>query len=356
MAPPTTSTASPPELPRKPLTVKNLRLHTQQTSPEKLHAMAGDSTTERTKGSRTIRKEEIQLENFGVHINVADPVPEDLQRFLNNVINAPRASTSPTAKKIQQKSLVAAAWNEGTAVRILANDLLFASGCVPGLEGEKYIVHGHYLPFSAGYFTNGSTKIPFAIPDSVLGYVQWETAQLGGTMGPFDEAEEAVIQDDAIAEDVLFPFLTAEYKSTGNCRREAMILCARAGIGMNNYLYKFFLGAGDQTPTAVDTCHFSIACNFQMTELYMHWRALQNGKVIYCMKRIGSSLLIDDDDPDNPALQRFRKKLRNLLEYAQGTRLERIKEAIGKIQKLDSSKTKRSGSTLTSQDVDQDDD
>lgn len=67
---PTASTAFPPELPRKPLTVENLRKDTQQTSPEKLHAMAGDSTTEKSKGSRTLNNEETQLGKFGLHINV----------------------------------------------------------------------------------------------------------------------------------------------------------------------------------------------------------------------------------------------------------------------------------------------
>lgn len=141
----------------------------------------------------------------------------------------------------------------------------------------------------------------------------------------------------ALTSSLHFPFLTCQWKGyTGSeGQYHASLQGGRDGACVVNYLHHFFTEAG-QTPSVVDTCHFSVTSDIQTFRLWVHWRKDCGGDrgTIHHMKCIKSAFseLPEEDEDAMKLLVDFRKMLRNIASYATSTRLERIKQAIGDLR------------------------
>ena len=146
-----------------------------------------------------------------------------------------------------------------------------------------------------------------------------------------------------IAPTTYFPFLTCEWKTEGGDQghTHASLQGARDGACIVNYNQAFLEAAG-LVPSIIDTCHFSVTCDILSAMLWVHWRESKEGYVEHYARMISHENIRDaDEDKDNPGMRKFRARLRNILEWAQGTRLEMFRSAIAKMPADAQHKAKR---------------
>lgn len=125
-----------------------------------------------------------------------------------------------------------------------------------------------------------------------------------------------------------FPFITCQWKcdSGPGSHTVAMNQGARDGAAIVNALHAFHVAAGVSTPSAVNTCHWSLTCDVNTAKLFVHWRTTHDfGTVHQYMKLVDEAPLRSPKGPDNAEMVAFRNLLRNILNWSVGTRLERIK-------------------------------
>lgn len=129
-----------------------------------------------------------------------------------------------------------------------------------------------------------------------------------------------------------FPFLTTHWKSQKNFQShfQAREEGALTGATIVNYLHEFFVKAGNFDPTYVETCHFSITCDLETVQLYIHWRndmtPASEFAVEYHMEPIAVAFLRDIDQ-----MTSMRKIIKNIFEYAIIERLDNIRDAISSL-------------------------
>ena len=116
-----------------------------------------------------------------------------------------------------------------------------------------------------------------------------------------------------------------------------------------NYLHDFYTRAGLQ-PSVVDTCHWSVTSDMTTAMLWVHWRTCSNKTktVKHHMKLVDQQFLRAANDKNNKAMVHFRRKLRNILKWAVGPRLVKIRNAIPDVEKNEAKHMRRSTSATPS--------
>ncbi|KAN0076331.1 hypothetical protein V8E54_006473, partial [Elaphomyces granulatus] len=129
-------------------------------------------------------------------------------------------------------------------------------------------------------------KLQQAKPDVCLGYVtsQISLSSTHPSKAAFTINEELLIASFQPSSYVHFPFLTAQWKSSaGSSTLHAQNQAARDGAVAVNSLSRFFLAA-EQTPSIVRTCHFSLVCDVQYGEIWIHWKQgdVHHMEIVFC--------------------------------------------------------------------------
>lgn len=321
-------TPSPHSFYRAQLTEENLELHTQLHSPEEAQIMVGTSVPSTGTSSHD---SETKLANFGVVLGSLEPLPVILRRYLNDVVDAPRASESPSAKNLHDvQPFAESSVSEMKGISLIAQYLMFPDCTNPGDErGERNVSFVFEAQFNRQYVKHrDGSSLTQPRPDLTNGYMSRKVAR-GLIPAPFDEDEEQILNENNIHSEALCPYITAEFKSARVALFIASLQAARNGVAVQNYLQALYERAGMQ-PSVVDTCHWSIVCNTQSAQLFLHWRG-EGGKYHmrpFCSADLRASFKQLDK---NPAMVTLRRYLRNILEYALNERLRRIKDVIAGI-------------------------
>ncbi|KAF2123679.1 hypothetical protein P153DRAFT_371493 [Dothidotthia symphoricarpi CBS 119687] len=341
-AQPKASPSSPhasPSLPHAPLTHENLRKWEQSiassTQPKSRPPMTGSTTSDG--GSSTTVDERAKLEAYGIFPTSDAALPPLLDTHVIDVIRRARdGPLSPAARLVARNQKRAQAANEATGISYLAPHLLFLGEAD---DGEPYVhrvkncnLNRQFLPSAPDAFIHAQVgKLSQPQPDDAIGYIPVHVAASSDvTNCPLTRDEEAVIMRDLLTPDLHFPFLTCQWKSAKGRDKHwhAMHQSARDGAAIINHLHAFYTEAGI-SPSVVDTCHFSLTCDFESAYLFVHWREDDQAKSpTYHMKKIEQSFLRDLHDPNNPTMVCLRGRLRNILDFALGPRLDRIKATI----------------------------
>ncbi|KAF2241277.1 hypothetical protein BU26DRAFT_389367, partial [Trematosphaeria pertusa] len=283
--------------------------------------------------------DDTRLPMYNIIVPSNAPIPTLLQHHIDHVVNAPRASSSPAAKNIRRDQPRAeAATNEHTAIDILKDNVLFKAEAA---GGERYVDQARninllrrHLPSAPSDFVEqiyGALTQPQ--PNTAVGYITERAARGASVHAPFSIQEEAVLNVHAVCEGLHFPFLTCQWKSAKSSQGHwhAERQGARDGATLVNAIHKYLTCAG-KDPTVVETCHWSLTCDISSINLFVHWRAEENGIAKFHSKKVEQEFLHDLKDPENPAIVRMRRLLRNILNYSLGTRLTMIRDAIPAIQ------------------------
>ncbi|KAJ4985109.1 hypothetical protein SVAN01_09412 [Stagonosporopsis vannaccii] len=347
------------------LTEANLRVHTRQTNPE-MPSAPPSKVSSNSHGSREIFDDKEALRDFGAVTDTSkDQLPPELQAFMNQVIDALREDPpSPNAKNLHRDAELARLENEADIADLLNRNLMFAPATVHG--GEKYVKLTAEANLELAYVTRPATHSKNAMilsqprPDYTNGYLTIDSINAAEAKGdghierPFTEEQEMMLLHTAacpsIHRRVLCPWLTVQYKAFTATAAEltSQLQCCRDGIAVNAYLQQLFecAGPGFHFDT-VDTCHWSMACNGMTVQLFLHYRVVRDGKIQYRMRCVTNTTLEGDLDEDvNAKVVRLRRRLRNILNHAQTTRLERIRSALSHIT-LPSVKSSRKIKALT---------
>ncbi|KAH5758548.1 hypothetical protein HBI16_200380 [Parastagonospora nodorum] len=290
-----------------------------------------------------------KLTAYNIHSEASRAMPDVLQSFVDDQIKAYRRITSPSARDVGRDHLVAVHKSERGGIELLAPNILL-KGERHG--GEAYIIQDAEVVFDGEHLPEAPSQkvvdtwsaLSKSVPDHAIGYISSSDAGRWHVTAPFNQAQENDVVTAVVpAAATLFPFLTAEWKSGGGSEghTHAALQAVRGAACVVNYNYAFLKHAG-MVPTLLDTIHFSLTCNMDTVKLYVHWREHFAGDIHHYSKRIGSHNLSDaDEDESNPDMLEFRARLRNILDWAVGVRLDTIQCAIGKIAKIERGGRKR---------------
>jgi hypothetical protein len=96
---------------------------------------------------------------------------------------------------------------------------------------------------------------------------------------------------------------------------------------MIRHLHHFYTSAG-LDPAIQETAHLSLTFDMETAMLYVHWQEIdKEGHLEYYREPFRQIPL--NDEPD---VARLRHIMENLLTYAMGSRLEKIKDVVNGIQ------------------------
>jgi hypothetical protein len=295
--------------------------------------MARTPSPTRTKNNVDARS---KLAASGVCIDRNCALPSALADHIHSVIRKPRVQgveVSPNAKRVVDIRAGAALQNEDTAVRRIEPHLLFRGEAdqsyittpIPLITSkDKVYLQPCFLPEPK--WATGNDQLARPIPDTCIGYVTHADAM--ATIPPsapaFTEEDDRALQNFAVAQTVHFPFLTSQWKAP-NSRENLMTAAnqaARDGAVIVNHLHAFYSAAyPDRSPDVVDTCHFSLTCDINTVEIWVHWRDTDSGT--HHMEQIDNFSMRKES-----AMREARALLRNIIEYATGGRLDAIKAAM----------------------------
>lgn len=148
---------------------------------------------------------------------------------------------------------------------------------------------------------------------------------------PFTPAEEQILNEGNITLGMFAPWLTGRFKTAPVGLLVAALQAARDGVAVQNWLLALFQRAGIK-PTVVDTLHWSLVCNTQSAQLFCHWYNNDDGRY-HIFELCSAGLRAPFRKLDrNKDMVRMRMYLRNILEWAQYERLDRIREVVATIQ------------------------
>jgi hypothetical protein len=333
--------------------------------------MTGSATaTEKTQSSIATKDTDHKLEGWNILINTGS-IPEDLEKHIKNVVKKPGKDTTASAKQLGQLAETLRNASESTVKTTLTGELLFKP---EAQGGEKNIMviedvgfDRVWLPLAPGPNTEKQYgKLEQPRPDSAVGYIRVTAAENSRKQlsHPFSRDQERAFagyssfrsKDNIlfllltqftsylIQRDVLFPFLTAQWKcQSGEGHYRAAQQAARDGATISRNLDCFFTDA-NYPATVVDTAHFSLTTDSDSVKLWVHWIDKDSAAApLYRMRCIKQAFLQMHDD-DDIGMKDMRMMLLNILEYANGERLDRIKDAI---TKLSSDPPARVGRTST---------
>ena len=274
-----------------------------------------------------------KLTAFNVHVDTGHPFPSELKAHLENVIQKSRDGSkevSPNAKQIERRRRLAAQQNERTGIKHIEPYMLFRGEAdlddrvdsVRHIASKDEVFLNKYFrpraPNEGVKSTYGELSQPRS--DSCIGYVTQRDAQATASQAPFSTDEEQVLQAFPLTQYLHFPFLTSQWKTqiANENMLHARYQAARDGAVVVNYLCEFYRNA-DIEPSVVQTCHFSLTCDLETSEIWVHWREEDQHR----MELINKASLRQLSE-----LEKTRNILRNIVEYSLGDRLDDIKRSI----------------------------
>ncbi|KAF2123825.1 hypothetical protein P153DRAFT_401718 [Dothidotthia symphoricarpi CBS 119687] len=318
-----------------PLTLENLTQHTLSCESQSTHPQAPTMSSRTGSPTRTTWDNRMTLRSYNIHVDVARPLPTQLQQHVDTVLLQTRPGPrSPNAKRIVQQRLAASLDNETTGIRKLEPLLLFAGEDDPGAANGVPMISSKlnfnldrdFLPTAPP-----GKKLPRLSqpqPDTIIGYLS--NNQALSTEPPlataFDVNAEEALVNFTLNPVLLFPFLTSQWKpATGDSSIIAHSQSARDGATIVRYLDQFYTTARGQPPTECECSHISFTCDIQMLNIWLHWRELDaSGTATYYMKSIYDCTLRNEKQ-----LLAARELLWNHIDYALTHRLQSLKQAIG---------------------------
>jgi hypothetical protein len=328
------------------LTTANLKRHTQALDPEATLVMASASQGSKGTGKSANDTKEA-LRNFGVDVNTKSSLPQSLLDFERDILGKTSDLTSPNAKKIGALKPFLDELNEASLVARISHLLMFQDKTDDPETGKDYIIRLNNVSFNRDLVSNQEMSLTTPIPDVGIGY---GTSTYFGQDLPaaFNKEEERILSDFPIADTMLCPFLSSQFKSHKGSMETAQRQGARDGVAVNNYMLNLFKAAKMEA-TARDVQHWSLTGNNEMVVLWVHWAELDpnNGSYRYYMKNIHTALL-GSREPGGMGLGMFdfRQYLNNILGDAQTSRVTRIKEVLAAIGKTKGSTSRSNQSSV----------
>ncbi|KAF2820811.1 hypothetical protein CC86DRAFT_374129 [Ophiobolus disseminans] len=317
--------------PSVPLTSHNLARLQQALSPE---AMPPARTTSPTRTTATTLDDRHKLECYDINVDTATKMPAALMTHIDTVMlrsRSPNDVPSPNARIAVARRPVVAMQNETGGSKEFAHLLLPMGEADESGRAEpvpfvtqkaELLLNRYFLPSAPDPAVTKTWKaLSQPKPDSCVGYILQREAKAARVRAPFTAEEEGVLNDYVLTKLMYMPFMTAQWKAPhGNEGLfAAQSQSARDGAVIVNHLYDLYRVAYSKTPGVVETCHFSVTCDIQSVEIWVHWRdgSSHHMELIFeghCRKEVQ---MLD-----------MRAIVRNIQQYAINERLRSIRAAL----------------------------
>lgn len=270
---------------------------------------------------------EDKLRYYGIYIRSHRELPFDLQAFINELKGGDSIDTvrSPNARHVAQRQGQAQHLSKQDGIDLLKDVLLFfENASLPMLAVKsKQNLDKRYLPpprDSAWIKNYGPLESPE--PDHLFGY-RHSKESISTTIA-FSEEQEYSLFSCPIAQGLHFPFMSAQWKSPKNNQThfQARLQGAQDGAVIVRYLYQFYTNVGI-VPATLDTAHFSLTIDMESAHLFVHWQEFEKELPAYYMKPVMKAFLDNEQQVAD-----MRHMMKNILAYAMGNRLARLRSVI----------------------------
>ncbi|KAF2752982.1 hypothetical protein EJ05DRAFT_470868 [Pseudovirgaria hyperparasitica] len=319
-----------------PLTYSNLRRLAEINGS--IAPMPGSPTKSTSSGRSLIQPHQFlkKLNGYGISVDTGKPMPQDLKQFIAGIKENDLGLGSTTPQKVADRHRqLMLLCNEQAGIDLARPYLWIAGEANDRENGYRYLVSKPKNNLARSFLPNALEQtykdaygaLAQPQPDDALGYVTALEAEYSGIDSAFKNGDEALLDGRKLflANQLLFPFITAQWKtSQGEGLSYARIQSARDGPTIIRHLHTFYEKACYDT-SPVRTCHFSVVCNMFSLEVYVIWREHSEcaGGDAYHMEPILRTYLSDED-----GVQKYRRVLRNIVEWGRTTRLDDIRLAL----------------------------
>jgi hypothetical protein len=320
-------------------------MSTSMPPPSSTTGVASSRSASPSKSSEPkVRDNEDKLRYYGIHFCHRRTLPASLQAFVDELqagaSSSPDAVCSPNTRRVVQRQRRAQRLAEQDGIDLLKDVLLFVEDDdLPMLAVKaKQNLDKRYLPppidlaWVAEY---GALEGPQ--PDHLFGYRHWKDSDSPTTA--FSVQQEYGLLSRAVAPALHFPFMSAQWKSPKNNQThfQARPQGARDGAVIVRYLHQFFTDAGF-VPAVEDTAHFSLTIDMESAHLFVHWQESDQGRPAYYMEPIMKTFLDDEQQVAN-----MRHMMKNILAYAMGGRLAKLRDVVTATQSQQAARLVRLG-------------
>lgn len=259
-------------------------------------------------------------------------MPTGLRKLVVSVQSPREGPTTPKSGRIAKHVPVLQNMSESDLVAHLEEHLLYSPATALD-GGEEYIYRSHDQLWNEESVprpnTTGNTvlrealgrvgKVPRPKPDSCYGY--WERSF---TSGELDKQRALSSRCRVSDRDPSWPYQILEWKGEEGSPRRGELQAMRDGAAAVHTVRHLFCETGTPQPAEHETAVFSLVVTSKAAEFYVNWRRDDSDEgVSWEMDSIGMGLLERPED-----VFQLRSISMNILHWAQGLRLARIKAAL----------------------------
>ncbi|KAJ9634539.1 hypothetical protein H2199_008996 [Coniosporium tulheliwenetii] len=328
---------SEPALVVAPLTEANLAAldaaSSPRTSPRTLsRSSASSGAMSSNRSNISTSQLTAILQTHRIYRNRNRPMPTGLQKLVVSVQSPREGPTTPKSGRIAKHIPVLQNMSESDLIAHLEEHLLYSPATALD-GGEEHIFRSHDQLWNEESVprpdTTGNTvlrealgrvgKVPRPKPDSCYGY--WERSF---TSGELDKQRALSSRCRVSDRDPSWPYQILEWKGEEGSPRRGELQAMRDGAAAVHTVRHLFCETGTPEPAEHETAVFSLVVTSKAAEFYVNWRRDDSDEgVSWEMDSIGMGLLERPED-----VFQLRSISMNILRWAQGLRLARIKAAL----------------------------
>ncbi|EON68411.1 hypothetical protein W97_07735 [Coniosporium apollinis CBS 100218] len=272
------------------------------------------------------------LQTHRIYRNRHRPMPTGLRKLVVSVQSPREGPTTPKSARIAKHVPVLQNMSESDLVAHLEEHLLYSPATALG-GGEEHVYRSHDQLWNEESVprpdTTGNTvlrealgrvgKVPRPKPDSCYGY--WERSF---TSGELDKQRALSSRCRVSDRDPSWPYQILEWKAEEGSPRRGELQAMRDGAAAVHTVRHLFCETGTAQPAEHETAVFSLVVTSKAAEFYVNWRRDDSDEGLsWEMDSIGMGLLERPED-----VFQLRSISMNILRWAQGLRLARIKAAL----------------------------
>jgi len=258
-------------------------------------------------------------------------MPTGLRKLVVSVQSPREGPATPKSGRIAKHVPILQNMSESDLVAHLEEHLLYSPATALD-GGEEHVYRSHDQLWNEESVprpdTTGNTvlrealgrvgKVPRPKPDSCYGY--WERSF---TSAELDKQRALSSRCRVSDRDPSWPYQILEWKGEEGSPRRGELQAMRDGAAAVHTVRHLFCETGTPQPAEHETAVFSLVVTSKAAEFYVNWRRDDSDGVSWEMDSIGMGLLERPED-----VLQLRSISINILRWAQGLRLARIKAAL----------------------------
>lgn len=295
-----------------------------RSSPSNVGSAFPSDITSRSSGRSLVEDpfyRDLNLADNGIYMRpISEKLPDSIASLISN-IGKDRASPGPSQDSVSNDANLYQLKMGGGEPEV---EEYFRNNIYPSPNATDTLKRGDKQPMSKHNIPNTRSKLRVSnpVPDMLYGYSREAAFSQQQPQLVFMGAEPAGNNNG-----LMYPFFVIEFKGDGPNGSGSMWVATNQCLGgstscvniIERLNYRLERYIGDKT-RSINSAAFSIAMNGREATLYISWK---HDEINYYMREVRGFLL---QDPEHYVA--FRKYVRNIIDWGNGTRLNEIRDAL----------------------------